>query len=87
MLDTYFIENRAKLLDIASFLDRIDRYTASEEAKGDFRYASFMEAFKVVMASTENRTRAAQMIFSDRSTEPIESAVGLVAVGAWKGAA
>jgi len=25
ILDLYFIENRARLLDIASFLDRIDR--------------------------------------------------------------
>ena len=85
MLDLYFIENRAKLLDIASFLDRIDRYKESEEAKDDFRYASFMQALKVVIASNEDRTRAAQMIFSDKSTEPIESAVGLTAVGAWEG--
>ena len=86
MLDTYFIENRARLLDIASFLDRIDRYKASGEAKGDFRYTSFMQALKVVMAATENRTKTAQMIFSDSSTEPVESAVGLTAVGAWEGA-
>ena len=85
MLDLYFVENRAKLLDIASFLDRIDRYQGSAEATGDFRYASFMQALKVVIASNEDRTKAAQMIFSDKSTEPIESAVGLTAVGAWEG--
>ena len=85
MLDLYFIENRAKLLDIASFFDRIDRYHGSAQAKGDFRYVSLMQALKVVIAADNNRTKAAQMIFSDKSTEPIESAVGLVAVGAWEG--
>ena len=33
MLDLYFIENRARLLDIAAFLDRIDRYRGPEEAR------------------------------------------------------
>ena len=38
ILDLYFIENRSRIMDIASFLDRIDRYEGAEEAKADFRY-------------------------------------------------
>jgi hypothetical protein len=86
MLDTYFIENRARLLDIASFFDRIDRYAASEEARGDFRYRSLLRALKTLLATEGDRVKAIQMIFSDTSVEPIESAVGLKAFGAWEGA-
>lgn len=84
ILDIYFIENRARILDIASFLDRIERYKESREAKADFRYKAFIKALKLLEAD-ENRTKAIQLIFSDMSSEPIESAVGLKAVGAWEG--
>jgi hypothetical protein len=86
MLDLYFVENRAKLLDISSFLDRIDRYEGAEEAKTDFRYKALVKALEVVLNERADRTRALQMIFSDLSVEPIDSAIGLKAVGAWEGA-
>lgn len=86
MLDLYFVENRAKLLDISSFLDRIDRYEGAEEAKADFRYKALVKALSVVLEQGNDRTKALQMIFSDLSVEPIDSALGLKAVGAWEGA-
>jgi len=86
ILDTYFIDNRARLLEIASFLDRIDRTKNSWEGKSDFRYKAFIAALKIVLESDGNRTKAVQLNFSDLSTEPIESAVGLKAFGAWQGA-
>jgi hypothetical protein len=87
LLDLYFVENRARLLDIASFLDRIERYEGAEEAKADFRYRALLQAVKLLLTTQEGRTRAVQMVFSDPSAEPIESAVGLKAFGAWEGAA
>jgi hypothetical protein len=87
MLDTYFIENRARLLDIASFLDRIDRYAGSEGARADFRYRSFLRALKTLLETESDRTKAIHMIFSDASAEPIDNAVGLKAFGAWDGGA
>jgi uncharacterized protein with HEPN domain len=87
MLDMYFIENRARLLDIAAFMDRIDRYAGAAEARGDFRYRAFVQAVKTMLATEGGRAKAIQMIFSDTSAEPIESAVGLKALGAWEGAA
>ncbi len=86
ILELYFIENRARILDIASFLDRIDRYEGTEEAKADFRYKAFLEAMKLILGKEGERTKALQMIFSDHSTEPLENAAGLKAFGAWEGA-
>ncbi|MBN1614779.1 MAG: hypothetical protein JW950_09965 [Deltaproteobacteria bacterium] len=85
ILDIYFIENRARLLDIASFLDRIDRYEGAAEAKADFRYQAFLKALKILLESPNNRTKNIQLNFSDPTTEPLESAVGLKAFGAWEG--
>jgi len=84
ILDLYFIENRARLLDIASFLDRIDRYEGAEEAKKDFRYRAFQKALDLARSPGE-RTVAIQRSLSDPTSEPIASAVGLKAYGAWPG--
>jgi len=85
ILDLYFIENRARLLDIASFLDRIDRHDGAEQARSDFRYQAFVKCVAAVLNSPGNRTKAVQLLCSDLSSEPLESAVGLKAVGAWQG--
>jgi hypothetical protein len=85
ILDLYFIENRARLLDIASFLDRIDRYEGAGEAKDDFRYKAFIHAIDLLRNSGKERTASIQRSFSDQTVEPLESAVGLKAFGAWDG--
>jgi hypothetical protein len=86
ILDLYFIENRARLLDIASFLDRIDRYEGAGEAKDDFRYQAFVNAIDLLRNSGTERTVSIQRSLSDQTIEPIESALGLKAFGAWEGA-
>jgi hypothetical protein len=85
ILDLYFIENRARLLDIASFIDRIDRYDGAEEAKKDFRYKAFINALDILLNADSEKTVKIQQSFSDQTKEPLESAVGLTAFGAWKG--
>jgi hypothetical protein len=87
MLDLYFIENRARLLDIASFLDRIDRYGEAEEARKDFRYLALQKALKALLEPGPGRTRTIQELLSDPTAEPIDSAAGLKAFGAWEGGA
>jgi hypothetical protein len=84
-LETYFLDNRARLLEIASFLDRIDRYKDSSVAKNDFRYQSFTKAIELIITSEKDRTENLQLLFSDLSVGPIESAAGLKASGAWEG--
>ena len=85
ILELYFIENRARLLDIASFLDRIDRYEGADEARSDYRYKAFVNAVDLLKSGTAGRTTAIQTLFSDPTAEPLESAAGLNATGAWKG--
>lgn len=87
ILELYFIENRARLLDIASFLDRIDRYPGAEAARQDFRYRALTEAIRLLASDSPGRTAAIQHSFSDPTSEPLASALGLKAVGAWDGGA
>lgn len=84
MLDLYFMENRARILDIAAFLDRIDRYEGAAVAKNDFRYKAFVKALELLSGPEGNRAAALQNHFSDPTAEPLASAVGLKAFGAWE---
>lgn len=85
ILDTYFLENRARLLEIASFLDRLDRAADAGEARGEYRRRAFEKAVARLLEPGGERTKAIQLLFSDPSSEPIASAVGLKATGAWGG--
>ena len=85
VLDLYFIENRSRVLDIASFLDRIDRYPGADEARADYRYQAFVKTLRILVESSGERTKAIQLALSDPTTEPLDSALGLKAWGAWGG--
>lgn len=85
IVELYFIENRARLLDIAAFLDRIDRYAGATAARDDFRYRALLQAIELLSGPEGGRTAAIQQLFSDPTSEPLASAVGLRAVGAWNG--
>ena len=80
LVDEYFIENRTKLLDIAAFLDRLDRADPSCLST-DFRMRAFTEAV-AALASSE-RIATVQMLFSDPTTEPLEALDRKGAVGAF----
>ena len=83
VLDLYFMENRAKLIDLAAFLDRVDR--ASGEA--DFRLAAFRAALQHLSDPQPGRAREVLLSLSDPTNDPIEKAHGKGAVGAWPGRA
>ena len=83
-LELYFLDNRARLLEIASFLDRIDRYSDGQLAKEDFRYKSFLKAIKIIVDSDKDRTKRIQQILSDPTAEPLDSVTDPKAYGAWK---
>jgi hypothetical protein len=87
LVDEYFIENRTKLLDLAAFLDRLDR-AGNEPGERDFRMQAFHEALQAVGSSTPSRVTQVQMIFSDPTTEPLEKLDQKSARGAydhWQG--
>jgi len=82
VLDLYFMEARAKLIDIAAFLDRADR----ADGTADFRLAGFNEALKQLGAGNGQRARQVLLSLSDPTTEPIPAATTKAASGAWPGA-
>jgi hypothetical protein len=81
ILDLYFMDARSKLIDVAAFLDRVDR--ASGEA--DFRLAAIRTALKALDGDQPERAKQVLLSLSDPTTEPIEKAPGKGAVGAWAG--
>ena len=71
VIEQYFIENRTKLLDVAAFLDRLDR-SGGGQAKDDFRMTAFRDALQVLAAGKASRVLQIQTIFSDPTTEPLD---------------
>lgn len=78
ILDLYFMDSRAKLLDIASYLDRLDR----NPGEIDFRHEGFLNALQAMLDAKENRTATVLNTLSDHSKEVADSATVQVAYGA-----
>jgi len=78
--DLYFMGNRFNLLEIAAFLDRVER----SEGSADYRDAAFRKAVADMMNPPEGLTRAQAVhhAFSDHSTTPLEKATIQFANGA-----
>jgi hypothetical protein len=82
-VDRYYLEHRAKLIDIAAFLDRLDRAEPNGEGE-DFRTAAFREALKILGSSEPARARRVLDLLSDPTAEPIAKAGAKGAAGAYK---
>ena len=82
LIDEYFIENRNRLLEIAAFLDRLDRAGGAEAAR-DFRVQVFREALTTLAGRSPNRVSTIQMLMSDPTTEPLPALDRKGAVGAF----
>jgi hypothetical protein len=81
LVDEYFIENRTKILEIAAFLDRLDRADASYAAR-DFRMKAFAEAL-AALTRKGNRLDAIQLLLSDPTTTPLDTLDRKSALGAY----
>ena len=81
LLDLYFMDARSKLIDIAAFLDRVDR----GEGEPDFRLDAFHKALGELNGGKPERAKAVLRSLSDPTVEPIAKAHGKGAVGAWPG--
>ncbi|MEW6303395.1 MAG: hypothetical protein AB1705_07995 [Verrucomicrobiota bacterium] len=79
VLDLYFMDARCKLIEIAAFLDRVQRASGDE----DFRIAAFRQAMKELEGGQPERAKNVLLAFSDPTTEPIPSAATKAACGAW----
>ena len=81
LLDLYFMDARAKLIDIAAFLDRLDR----GEGEADFRLGAFKKALEELSRGEAARAKSVLMSLSDPTVDPIAKAPGKGACGAWPG--
>jgi hypothetical protein len=81
VLDLYFLDARCKLIEIAAFLDRVDRGTGD----ADFRLSAFRDAMKHLADNRPERAKDILASLSDPTMEPIAKAPGKGAIGAWAG--
>ncbi len=63
-LATYFLEARSKLLDVAAFLDRVQRGPDADVALADPRLARVRAALQVLLGPDGGRAERIQQIFS-----------------------
>lgn len=82
VIDTYFMEHRGKLLDLAAFLDRVDRASAPPGSPDDFRIAALRSAAAILTDGRPDRARRILELLSDPSTDPIDAAGTKGAAGA-----
>jgi len=80
VLDLYFMEARCKLIEIAAFMDRVER----SGGEADFRWTEFCRALKELGGERANRAERVLISFSDPTNEPVAAAAGKGAVGAWQ---
>ncbi len=80
VLDLYFLDARHKLIEVAAFLDRVERATG----KDDFRLKAFHAALGELTGNKKERAKRILLAFSDPTKLPIPAATGKGAVGAWQ---
>jgi hypothetical protein len=71
LINQYFMDHRTKLLDIAAFLDRMDR-SVERNAGEDFRLVAFRRALEVLTSSSPARVEKIQMLLSDPNVELLD---------------
>lgn len=78
LLDLQFIDARARVIDIAAFLDRLDRH----EGDAGIRLRYFKEALPILLEERPDRAKAVLEAFSDHTQELTETAPFQGATGA-----
>ena len=81
VLELYFMEARSKLIDLAAFLDRVERTNGSD----DFRMTAFHKALKELDNGGTDCAKRVLLAFSDPTAEPLPAATTKAAAGAWPG--
>jgi hypothetical protein len=81
LLDSYFLEARSKLIDLAAFFDRLDR----ADGEADFRLTALRKALDELRRSDSSRAERVLLSLSDPTQEPIAAATTKAACGAWSG--
>ena len=79
ILDLYFLDARHKLVELAAFLDRVER----ADGKDDFRLKSFHAALTKLDGKKKNKAKDVLLAFSDPTAKPIAKATIKGACGAF----
>jgi hypothetical protein len=79
-VDQGFIPVRAKLIEVAAFLDRVERHSVAD----DFRCAALRSAAALLVDGKPDRARRILESLSDPTTEPDHKSSGKAALGAWQ---
>lgn len=72
------MDSRSKLIDLAAFLDRVQRAGQDE----DFRVEALRKAIHLLSLNEPRRAREVLLSLSDPTTEPIAKATMQGAIGA-----
>ena len=79
VLDLYFLDARNKLIELAAFLDRVER----ADGKEDFRLKAFQAALEELSSDRKEKARNVLLAFSDPTSDPIPIATTKSACGAY----
>ena len=77
IVDMYFMEHRAKIIDIAAYLDRLDRASDCDSAADDFRDAAFRKALAILLDNQPHRAKRVLLQLSDHTDSIPQSADGM----------
>ena len=64
VLDTYFLEVRARLIEVAATLDRIDRHPGATAFNADPRLTFIHGALDILAGTGPNRAQSIQELYS-----------------------
>lgn len=78
LLNLQFIDARHMLINLAAFLDRIDRHPGEE----DYRYSALKKSLPILLTDRPDRAKAVLESFSDHSMDIPSSAPFQGAFGA-----
>jgi hypothetical protein len=78
LVDLQFIDARARVIDVAAFLDRMDRHGQS----GDYRVQALRRAMEILLSDQPGRARRVLESLSDPTLDPIPAATVQGAFGA-----
>jgi hypothetical protein len=83
IIDEYFLENRTRVLELAAFLDRLERSSDQASDAADFRIQAFRRALVELTRDESGKIDRVQLVFSDPTTEPRPKLDEKSASGAW----
>ncbi|MFN8522822.1 MAG: hypothetical protein U0821_06905 [Chloroflexota bacterium] len=84
LVELQFAEHRNMVLEVAAFLDRLDR-AREHDATDDFRLVAFRRALRELCTDEPARIGRIQMLLSDPSTGLLEELDRKSAFGAYGG--